>query len=412
MPVFRYQAIDKRGRNLNGMMTAPDEAELQEKLKRLDLWLTEAVVEQSGSFNGTGHKSEANRLRLRGKQQRRELIDFCTLMTFQVRAGLPLVKALEVAGEDCNDPRFREVISGLQAHIESGMEFHEALLRYPNVFSPHFVSVVRAGVVSGKLPDTLDHLKEYLEWVDEVVAEVRQATLYPAIIFVVVVAFIGFLFTVIIPKFAELLDKLHVQQPVLTQIVLGASDFARTTWWLWVPAFVFLVIGIPLARKFFPPLAMAVDRVKLRLPLFGPLNRMLALSRFSHNLAILYRSGIPILEALNLCQRGLIGNLYVEKAVGQAASEIKTGSTISEALRRQPVFTSMFVRMVHLGETTGHLDQSLVNIAKYYNDIIPRRIKGLFTVLEPALMMFLIFTVGTVALAIYLPIISLMGSIR
>jgi type IV pilus assembly protein PilC len=414
MPLYRYQAIDKRGRNLNGLMPAQDEANLQERLKDLGLWLTEAVMERPGSITDNPPPTQSSFMlpRLRGKRLRRELIDFCTLMSFLVRSGMPLVKALEVAREDCTEPQFREVIGGLQTNIEAGLELHEALLRYPSVFTPHFVSVVRAGVVSSKLPETLKNLKEYLEWVDQVIGDVRQATLYPAIVLTVVVAFIGFLFTYIIPKFAVLLDKLHVEEPLVTRIVLGLSGAATATWWLWLPVFLFVVLGVPLARRYSPAFVLATDRIKLHLPVFGPLNLMLALSRFSHNLAILYQSGIPILEALNLCQRGLVGNAYVEAAVGKVASDVKTGSTISEAMHRQPVFSAMLVRMVGMGESTGRLDEALVHVADYYNDIIPRRIKALFTIMEPALMLFLIFTVGTVALAIYLPILSLMGSIH
>jgi len=139
---------------------------------------------------------------------------------------------------------------------------------------------------------------------------------------------------------------------------------------------------------------------------------MLALSRFTHNLAILYGSGIPILEALDMCHRGLIGNTFVEQAVAQVRDDVRTGSTISEAMHRQPVFSALLLRMVTMGETTGKLDEALQNVAGYYNEVIPRRIKGIFTVLEPALMLFMIFLVGCIALSIYLPIISLMGSIR
>ena len=412
MPEFRYQAIDKRGRNLNGSMAAHDEPELQKKLKELGLWLTEAVTARAGANPGAAPESKVSKVRLRGKRQRRELIDFCTLLTVQVREGVPLVQAMQATADDCKDPQFRAVITKLQASMEAGMEFHEALLHFPGVFSSHFISLVRAGVISGKLPDTLDNLKEYLEWVEQMVGDVKQASLYPSIVLTVVAGFTAFLFTIIIPKFATLLDKLHVAQPVLTQIVLGISKYAITTWWLWVPVVVFLVVGVPLGRRFVPGFALKADRIKLRLPVFGPLNLMLALSRFSHNLAILYQSGIPILEAMKQCQEGLIGNLFVEAAVGKAAADVKTGSTISEALQRQPVFSAMLVRMVSLGETTGHLDTALVTVAKYYNDIIPRRIKSLFTIIEPAIMLFIIFIVGVVSLAIYLPILSLMGSIH
>jgi type IV pilus assembly protein PilC len=300
----------------------------------------------------------------------------------------------------------------VQAHIEAGLQFHEALRKYPGTFSPHFVSAVRAGELSSKLPETLGDLKDYLEWADKVISDVRQATMYPAIVLGVILVFMAFLFTFIIPKFAELLDKLHVPQPLLTRMVLTTSDLVRHTWWAWLPAMIFLFVGVPLARKISPKFALAVDRWKLRLPVFGELNLMLALSKFSHNLAILYRSGISIIEALKLCQQGLIGNLYVEQAVGEMSKDVQNGSTISEAMQRQPVFSAMLVRMVTMGENTGNLDKALENVSDYYNDTIPRRIKKLFTMMEPALMLFLIFTVGVIALAIYLPILSLMGHLR
>lgn len=392
-------------------MPAIDESALDRRLKTIGLWLTEAAMEKVEAGTDTVPKSDLRWLKLHGKRLRRELIDFCTLMTFQIRVGIPLAKALEVAAQDCKDLRFQKVLTGLQAHLESGLQFHEALARYPGVFSAHFVGVIRAGELSSKLPETFDDLKKYLEWVDRVVADVRQATMYPSIVITVVSGFVLFLFTYIIPKFADLLDKLHVKQPLLTQIVLGASDFFRTTWWFWIPLFAILALGIPVGRRLSKHIALAIDYAKLRLPIFGPLNLMLALSRFTHNLAILYRSGIPILEALKMCQRGLIGNTYIERAVGFVEHDIKTGSTISEAMHRHTIFSAMLLRMVNMGESTGTLDRSLENVADYYNDIIPRRIKSIFTILEPALMLFLIFMVGCVALAIYLPILSLMSSI-
>jgi type IV pilus assembly protein PilC len=412
MPVFRYQAIDKRGRNLAGLMPAHDESNLELRLRGLGLWLTDATLEELESAGSAAPESDIRGLRLRGKRRRRELIDFCTLMTFQTRAGIPLAKAIEVACQDCKDSAFQKVLTGLQGHLESGLRFHEALKRYPNVFSPHFVSVVRAGELSSKLPETLDDLREYLEWVERVMADVRQATLYPSIVITVVTAFVLFLFSAIIPKFAALLDKLNVQQPLLTRIVLTASTVIKTTWWVWVPSLVFVVVGVPILRRRSPPFARAIDHFKLHLPVFGELNLMLALSRFTRNLAILYSSGIPILEALDMCQQGLIGNSFVEHAVAQVRDDVRTGSTISEALHRHTLFSALLLRMVTMGENTGKLDEALQNVAAYYNEVIPRRIKSVFTVLEPALMLFLIFMVGSIALAIYLPILSLMGNIH
>jgi type IV pilus assembly protein PilC len=412
MPVFRYQAVDKRGRNLQGVMTAHDEPNLEQKLKGFGLWLTDATQERPAAATDRLPRAELVWLRLRGKQQRRELIDFCTLMTFQVRVGIPLVRALEAACQDCKDPTFRKVLNGLQNRVESGLHFYEALAHYPQVFSTHFVSVIRAGELSSRLPESFEDLRAYLEWADQVVSDVRQATLYPSIVVSVIFVFVLFLFTYIIPKFANLLAKLNVKQPLLTQIVFAVGDAARATWWIWLPLLLLGVIAFPIARRVSPAFALAVDRIKLQLPIFGELNLMLALSRFAHNLAILYRSGLPILQALELCKQGLIGNKYVEKAVAEVEEDVKTGSTISEAMHRQTVFSAMLTRMVAMGETTGNLDHALNNVADFYNAVIPRRIKQVMTVLEPVLMLVLIFTVGCVALAIYLPILTLMGSIH
>jgi type IV pilus assembly protein PilC len=341
---------------------------------------------------------------------RRELIEFCTLMSFQCRVGIPLLQALDLAGQDCQTPRFKRVIGGMQMHIEAGLLFYEALEKYPGTFSPHFVSIVRAGELSSKLPEAFTDLKEYLEWVEQVLADVRQASLYPAITLVVVSAFGLFLFTFIIPKFVVLLEGLKVPIPMLTRIIFGVSDFAKATWWVWVLGLIFLMVGIPIGRRMSKGFAYAMDYIKIHLPIFGELNLMLALSRFSHNLSILYSSGIPIIQALTLCQ-GLIDCVPVERAVNTVETDVKAGHTISEAMRKHKIFPPILLRMVTMGEGTGTLDKSLQNVSDYYNEIIPRRIKKVFTFLEPAMTLMLIFMVGAIALSIYLPLLTLMSSI-
>jgi type IV pilus assembly protein PilC len=247
---------------------------------------------------------------------------------------------------------------------------------------------------------------------DRVLADVRQATMYPAIVATVVLGFVIFLFSVIIPKFAALLTSLKIQQPLLTRIVFGVGDFTQATWYLWLPLLLLAGFTLAFGRRLSPRIALAIDYAKLHVPLFGELNVMLALSRFTHNLALLYRSGLPVLQALALCQRGLIGNTYIEKAVAGVEEDVKTGSTISEAMHRRKVFTALLKRMVAMGETSGNLDAALNNVSAYYTEVVPRRIKNIFSVFEPALMLFLIFLVGCVALAIYLPILSLMTAIH
>jgi type IV pilus assembly protein PilC len=410
MPLYQYKAVDQGGRNRAGTMPAPDEAVLGQKLLEVGLWLTEAGVKRAPAKRD--RSAEMHGFKLRGKSGRRELIDFSTLMTYQIRAGITIVRGIEAAATDCKSPGFKAVLVDMARGIESGLQFHEALAQYPGVFSQHFLSVIKAGEMSSNLPEAFNDLREYLEWSERISNDVKQASLYPAIVLSVIGAFALFLFTFIIPKFAALLSSLKVQQPLLTQIVFGLGDFCKKTWWITIPGVILLALTVIVGPRVSPRLARLRDALKLELPVFGELNLMLAVSRFSHNLAILYRSGIPILTALKLCRQGLIGNILVEEAVGVVEQEVTTGSTISEAMHRQPIFPSMILRMVAMGEASGNLDKALQNVSDYYNDVIPRRIKSVFTVMEPMLMLLLIFIVGCVALAIYLPIISLMGSLR
>jgi type II secretory pathway component PulF len=331
-------------------------------------------------------------------------------MAFQTKVGLPLIQALEVSRQDSEDPFFAKVLGAMQNHIENGALSYEAMEKYPNVFSPHFVAVIRAGESAGKMPEAFENLRDYLEWVERVLAEVRQASLYPAITFTVVMAFTIGLFIFVIPKFAMLLNSVNAKLPLLTQIMFDLSASMKSTWYVWLLVIPVTVIAILVAKRYSPKVAVMYDKMKLNLPVFGSLNLMLAISRFTHNLAILYSSGIPLLNALGLC-KGLTGSLVVENAISEVEESIKSGSTFSEALRRHPVFPLLLIRMVVMGETSGSLDSGLKNVSDYYNDVIPRRIKKIVTIIEPALTLFLIGLVGCVALAIYLPILSLMSTI-
>ena len=398
---------------MSGTMPAADESILEQKLKEAGLWLTDATAQRVAPVATADkvHKSDVRRFKLSGGRGRRELIEFCTLMTFQVKVGVTLVRALDVACQDCKSEGFRAVLRDMQRQIESGLTFHETLALYPRVFTIHFVSVIRAGEVSSKLPESFEDLRAYLEWTDEMIAQVRQASIYPAIVIVVIFIFAIFLFSFIVPKFSELLSSLKVPQPLLTRMVFGVGDVVSSFWWIWLPLLLVLFVGIPIARRTSPKVAMALDRVKLHYPIFGELNLMLALSRFTHNFAILYRAGLPILQVLGACQQGLIGNKVIEQAVGVVEQDVAAGSSISEAMHRHPVFPALLLRMITMGETSGNLDHALDNVSDYYNQVIPRRIKAVFSVAEPMLMLVLIIIVGCVALAIYLPILSLMGAV-
>lgn len=403
MPTYFYKSVDKQGNYVTGVMEAANEAALEEKLESIGYYLLQARLEIE-------KETREARMAL-WKVSRRNLIDFFTQMNVQLKAGVPLIQAMEVAVEECENHRFKLILDSIHRNVLAGSLFYEALEKYPEAFPPHVVSLIRAGEMSGRLPETFKDLRDYFEWLDKVISDVRQASIYPAIVLGIVSTFVLALFTFVIPKFMELMKVARVQVPPITQFIFGLSEFAKQTWWIWISSMVGGFILVKLAHRVSPVFAEFVDQIKLKIPMLGEINRMIALSRFAHNLALMYRAGIPILQALRLCA-GLVGNAVVEKAVRGVENTVTAGETIGDSMRRHKVFTSILRRMVILGEVTGKLDETLELVSGYYNEMVPRKIKRLFAFAEPAVMLCLIGIVGMVALSIFMPLLSMMGGIR
>jgi len=410
MAVFQYRGLDKAGRAVAGTMAAEDATNLEEKLRASGYWLLDARAKEGNqsSKNGNG---KAGAMAWGTGVKRRDLIEFCTMMSFQCRAGVPLVQGLKGVAQDCTNLRFRAVLQGLTHHLEAGLLLNEAMAQYPQVFPRQMTSVLRAGELGADMPGAFTSVRNYLEWLEEMMRDVRQASIYPMIVLFVVCAFVLLLFSFVIPKFVTLLAAANVPLPLLTQIVFGASDFAKATWWIWPLLGLVLYVSVRTACRLSSGFRLWYDHLKLGLPVFGELQLMLAISRFAHNLALLYKSGIAIVNALKLCE-DLVGNAVVERSVHQMQAAIESGDTISESMSRHTIFPSLLVRMVAVGETSGNLDVGLQNVSDYYHDIVPRRIKTIFALVEPALIVFLVMLVGTIAIAIFLPILSLMSAIK
>jgi len=409
MTVFQYRGVDKTGRAIAGTMAAMDAINLEEKLRAGGYWLLDAQAKEQVATAKVGAESVLGSWGTGVK--RRDMIEFCTMMTFQTRAGVPLVQALKVIAEDCENLRFKKIIQELYRHLEAGLLLNEAMSKYPQIFPRQLTSVLRAGELGADLPGAFNSIRMYLEWLEEMLRDVRQATIYPVIVLTVVCAFVLLLFSFVIPRFVTLLDAANVALPLLTKIVFGASDFFKVTWWMWPTAAILVFVSLKIGCRASPRFRLGVDHFKLKLPVFGELQQMLAVSRFAHNLAILYRSGIPIVTALKLCE-DLVGNAVVERCVNLIGKGVESGETISDTMGKHEIFPSLLVRMVAIGEASGNLDVGLQNVSDYYHDIVPRKIKTIFNLVEPGLIVFLVMLVGTIAVSIFLPILSLMTAIK
>ena len=404
MHTYSYVGVDSGGKSVSGKLVAADEASLEGRLRAMGLWLVEAKVDKPST------RTAIARGKAGGTGSRREIINFCVLMSFQLKVGITIVNALQVAAEDCEAPAFRRVLEAIREEVEAGASLAEAMERQGG-FTRQFTSLVRAGEKSGTLPESFMELRRYLEWQEQIIADVRQATIYPTIVLFVVCAFVMILFTFVIPRFVGLLAVAKVQLPLPTVIVFGISGFATATWWIWVTLIFVAPIAVIIAKRSSKEFAIFYDKVKFKLPLFGSLNHMLAISRFAQNLAVLYRAGINIVEAMRLTQH-LVGSVWLSTVVEDVATRIQQGETISEAIRKHPIFPGLLLRMVVMGEKTGNLDKALENVSDYYNLVVPRKIKKIFSIAEPALILFLVVVVGFVALAIFMPILGLLSAIK
>lgn len=396
MITYRYRGVDVQGRRRTGQVRASSEAEVEQTLRTGGIWLLEVHPDTL-----PGSKRRKN-VRVR----RQELSQFCAQMEFLTRVGVPLVQGLELTARDGERRNWSALLLDLKQSLEAGMPLAAAMETRPDVFRPEFTQLIRAGEASGSLPDAFAELRKHLEWQEQIAAEVRQATLYPLTVLAAAVIFVGVLFTVVVPKFVALLSLVKVPLPLPTRIVFGLSSGFRSTGAL-IPALPALALAAAVAlRGRNARFALACERAALRLPVWGELLQLLIVGRFARSLAVLYRNGVSLLPALDLV-RDLLGSRVAAAAVRDATRRIESGEPLSDALAAQPIFPPLLVRLTRVGERTGQLDQTLENVAKYYLDLVPQRVRRLLGLLEPALILGLVGLVGFVALAVYLPILSL-----
>ncbi len=391
--------MDRAGIEVSGNMSADNEAALDAMLLQTGYWLIDAKAND--------RSAETDRLR-KQKVKRRDLIQFFAGMAQLMKAGVTVIDALDEMGREGGNAGFAWVINDLSRNIHAGVSVNEAMALHPEVFEKQVVDLVKAGEFSGNLIATFEELKRYMEWVEQLMAQIKQASIYPITVLLAVCGFVALLFTFVVPKFAELLLGLGIPLPLPTRAVIAVGDFMTAWWWVVLLVVVIVAVVFKQARKRSEAFAMWVDHIKMTMPVFGELNRMIALSRLSHNLAVLLRAGVPLLEALELCQ-SLTGSPLIERAVVAAQADIASGGNLSESLDRHRIFPHLLLRMISVGESSGTLDDALDYVASYYDEEIPVRIKKVFAIVEPMMIITLVGIVGFVALAMFLPMVGMMS---
>ena len=408
MPVFNYTAIAPSGRTVTGKADVASMEALGAQLAKERLELVDAKAGGFSGLGGVGESEVVKDLTGREKVGRRELVDFFFQLSVLLKAGVPLLKALDLIANDIPDRKFKSVIRNIAAQVQSGSTFAEAAAAFPNAFPPVALALLKVAEKSGTLPEICAELRRYMDWLDKLYADVKQALVYPSILIGATITFMFVIFTFVMPKFIQILDEIKVPLPWLTRQVIAFTHLFQYHWHQLLLGLGGLVVAYKCLMIYYPPFALWMDRKKLQVPVFGPINLMLCMSRFGQNLATMYRSGILMLDSLKLC-RELVGNRALAAAVDRIHDGVATGRKIHEMMKESDLFPSLVLQMVTTGENTGKLAESLQNVVDYYNDIIPRAIKKLFGIIEPAIIVSLIILIGTVALSVFLPITSMMN---
>lgn len=398
MMTFSYQARDATGKIISGVQDALNEDNAVTSLMSRGLMVLslqqKAVVSQSRKKNWTVKETD--------------LVLFTRQLSTMIEAGISLVQAMTALYDQCDPKRqrnLRHIISDVTTRVQGGESFNESIAKHPRVFDRLFVSMVKAGEHGGLLAEILDRLAGFLEASARLKKKVKSAMTYPIIVICIAFAITVFLLVKVVPIFGEIFKDFGAKLPAPTQFLIDVSDFIRGEWYFLIVILGGIFFGV---RTFLRSTRgkQMWDKWKLKLPVFGPLIHKICMSRFSRTFAQLIRSGVPILEVLDIVG-GASGNWVVESSLKGVSEDVEKGDNLSVALSKKPIFPPMMLRMVSAGEATGKIDTMLEKMADFWDEEIEAMLDALTSLIEPLLIVFLGVIVGGIVIAMFLPIFKL-----
>ncbi|NQT47251.1 MAG: type II secretion system F family protein [Candidatus Omnitrophica bacterium] len=401
MPTFKYVAKDKDGKTISEVLEISDKEALINLLRQKEFVII-SVDEVKGQKDASVTKEKGVKLD--------EIVIFSRQMATMVDAGIPLVGALDILGEQIENPNFKQPIIKMRDEVEAGSSFSDALSRHPKIFPFLFVNMVKAGESSGALDVILDRLATYYEKTNATQKKIKSALTYPAVICVMALIVTSILILKVIPVFKEVYEGFGAELPVPTQLLITFSD-------LFKKHFIVFLILLALAFFGFNRYINSVrgrlkwDGLLLKMPILGPLFRKLALSRFTRTLSTLTHSGVPILRALEIVAK-TAGNKVVENSVTIVARNVQEGEQIAEPMARDKIFPPMVTRMVAVGEKTGALEKMLSKIADFYDEQLDTTVSALTSLVEPLIIAFLGVVIGSVVICMFMPIFKMSAIIN
>jgi type IV pilus assembly protein PilC len=401
MPYFNYTIRDANGQTRSGKVEAPNAEELRKRLQAEGLQVIEITEDRKAPRVPAGGY---------GRVKLSDLAIFARQFSTMLDAGVSLIRCLDVLQAQTNNARLRKILMDLSARVESGESLSRSMARHPKAFSQLIIGLIRAGEVGGVLEESLQRIAGFLEKDVELRRKIRSALTYPVIVLLAAVGIVIFLVSWLVPQFAQLFKELGIKElPAPTQFLVDLSALFTQRWYVVIIA----VVAILIAYKLFVSTRVGrrvADRVKLRVPVFGPLHHKIVMARFSRTMGTLLASGVPILQAMETVA-GVVGNSVVSDAVIESRARIREGEKIADPLQRSKMFPPMVVHMVSVGEESGSLDHMLNKIADFYENEVEMTIASLTAAIEPVMIVLLGIIVGFIVISMFLPMIEVISNL-
>lgn len=398
MPLFNYKAVTSAGKVTTGLLDAANPVDLELRLKRMGLDLI------------TG-KPAGDRASVGGGVPRRELITFFFNLEQLSRSGVPLLECLSDLRDTVMDPRFRQVLASMIESIEGGKRLSQAMGEHPVTFDRVFVALVRAGEESGRLPEVFRHLTETLKWQDEMASQTKQILMYPAFVLVVVGALVFFLMIYLVPQLVVFIKAMGQELPLQTRILMFTSQVFVHYWHLILFLPIAALVGVLVAARTSPAARYRFDGIKLRMWPVGPILQKIILARFANSFAMMYSSGIKVLDCLGIL-RDIVGNAVIADSLDKARHEIEEGKNLTQSFANTGMFPPLVLRMLRVGEATGGLDTALLNVAYFYERDVKESIKRVQTMIEPTLTLVMGGILGWIMFSVLMPIYDLITKLK
>jgi type IV pilus assembly protein PilC len=400
MPLYAYRSMDHAGKIVPGAMDASNSADLELRLRRMELDLID--------FHLSGQRVVAFGRRL---VRRADLINFCFHMEQLAGAGVPILEGLGDLRDSTTHLRFREIVTDLIESIEGGLTLSNALRHHPEVFDQTFTSLIEAGEASGKLPEVFRNLSESLKWQDELAAQTKKIVMYPIVVSVVVLGVMFFLMIVLVPQLTAFIKNMGGELPLHTRALIFVSHVFIHYWYAILALPLLAWIGASYWLRRSAGARLRADGLKLRLPLVGPVLHRIILARFATFFGLMYGSGITILECIRLSE-GIVGNRAVAAGLQRAAQLISDGQSVSAAFQHTGIFPPLVLRMLRVGEATGSLDGALRNVSYFYNREVKELIEKVQAMIEPAMTVVLGLLLGWIMLSVLGPIYDTLSQLK